>query len=288
MDVARTGRYGRRRSGRLLSPLMDREIADQRQVVGKLHVRYFETINLDLRTMQNEVEFLARTAAGVGGQAARIGIAESRRLHEQIEFMVAPVGIEVPGDDDRFAGLADEIEQIAQLVLAVPKLQRQMDQENGDIVQFQFDDETLYPGIEIMESFASHARRRQEGVGLFAYDGYQLIDRRDAVFALERRVMTQGTRDEISLVDHAGADRAGVDLDEPHHVRVLALDEVGDLRQDLPARAQVSGTRDGKMERGPGSRRISDVVDQQTHWRDCIDARCFAHDHRQATPGKLH
>ncbi len=34
-------------------------------MIGKLHIGYFEAIHLDLRAVQNEIEFLARAAAGI-------------------------------------------------------------------------------------------------------------------------------------------------------------------------------------------------------------------------------
>jgi hypothetical protein len=39
--------------------------------------------------------------------------------------------------------------------------------------------------------------------------------------------MTEGLRDEFGLIDHAGSDRTGIDLDESHDVGVLLLDELG-------------------------------------------------------------
>ena len=68
-----------------------------------------------------------------------------------------------------------------------------MHQEDRDVVEFQFDDEPLDAGIEIMESLAAHPRRREEGVGLLADDGHHLIHRGDAVLALEGGVMAQAS-----------------------------------------------------------------------------------------------
>jgi len=79
-----------------------------------------------------------------------------------------------------------------------------MHQENRDVVELQFDDETLDAGVEVMETLPE-PRRRQEGVGLLADDGHQLVDGGDTVLALERRVVAEGAGDEIRLVDHAGA-----------------------------------------------------------------------------------
>jgi hypothetical protein len=54
-------------SGGGLRVLVDRKIANQRQMVGKLYVRNFEPIHLDSGTVQNEVEFLAGARAGIRG-----------------------------------------------------------------------------------------------------------------------------------------------------------------------------------------------------------------------------
>src|SRR5580704_2289030 len=77
--------------------------------------------------------------------------------------------------------------------------------------------------------------------------------------------MAQGTRDKVRLIDHAGADGAGIDFDEPHNIRILLLDEVSDARQHLPAGAKIAGARHREVEGGPGPGRIAYVVDQQSH-----------------------
>src|SRR5579859_5920925 len=59
-------------SGRRLSRLAHREIADQREVIGQLDVRYLEAVHLDLRAVQDEIELLARRARRIGGQAAGV------------------------------------------------------------------------------------------------------------------------------------------------------------------------------------------------------------------------
>ena len=58
-------------------------------------------------------------------------------------------------------------------------------------------------------------------------------------------------------------------------------------RQHLPAGAQVSRPRHGKVERRAGAGGIADVIEQQSHFRHCIGAQCFAHDHRRATLGAM-
>ena len=158
--------------------------------------------------MQNEIQLLAGAAAGVGKQALGIGAAQARGLCEQIDFVIAPIGIEVAGDDHGLGGFAHQVIEVAQLILAVPELQGQMHQEYRDVIEFQFDDEPLDAGVEIMETLAANPGRRQKCVGLLAHDRHQVIDRRDAILALIGRVVAQGARNEIRLIDHSGADGA--------------------------------------------------------------------------------
>ena len=118
-----------------------------------------------------------------------------------------------------FVRLHDQIVQRAQLVLAVAELQRQVHQEHADVFELELDDEPLDPGIEVVEALAVHVRRGQERVALLAHDGHEVVDRARAVLALERRVVAELAGDVLRLVDHAGADRARVDLDEADDVR---------------------------------------------------------------------
>src|ERR1700694_3534590 len=96
-----TGHIGRRSAGceppsdGNLGMLVDEEIADQGEMIGELHGRQLEAGHLDASAMQDEVEFLAGAVARVGGQSPGVGIAEARSLHEQVQFMVAPIGVEV-------------------------------------------------------------------------------------------------------------------------------------------------------------------------------------------------
>ena len=76
-------------------------------MVGELHIRNFEAIHFDLVAVQNEIKLFAGAAARVGRQAVQIGAGQSRRLREQVELVVAPVGVEVAGDDDGLMSLAD-------------------------------------------------------------------------------------------------------------------------------------------------------------------------------------
>jgi len=69
----------------------------------------------------------------------------------------------------------------------------------------------------------------------------------------------------LGLVDHAGTDRARIDLYEPDHVGMLCTDEVGDTGQHLAVTAQISGARHGKMEGRTGTCGVANVIDEQTH-----------------------
>src|ERR1700722_17103661 len=107
-------------------------------------------------------------------------------------------------------------------------------------------------------------RRGQEGVGLLAHDGHEIVDRAGAVLALEGRVVTEVAGDVLGLVDHPRADGPGIDLDEADDVGLLSADEFSDAGENLAIAAQVARTRQGQMERGPGASGIPDVIDEQT------------------------
>src|SRR5215475_11716853 len=112
--------------------------------------------------MQDEIQFLARAAAWIRIKAFGVRAAQARGLGEQIELMIAPVGIEIAGDDDGFGRLAHQIVEIAKLILPVPELQRQMHQKNRDVVELQLDDEPFDARVEVMKALAADARSCEE------------------------------------------------------------------------------------------------------------------------------
>src|SRR5277367_2690509 len=116
-------------------------------MIGEMHVRYGEAIHLDLAAMQNEIKLFARAAARIGGQAVQIGAGQAGRLSEQVELVIAPVRVEVAGDNDGLLSLAHQIVQIAQLVLPMAKLQGQVHEKNRHIVELQLDDQALDAGV---------------------------------------------------------------------------------------------------------------------------------------------
>src|ERR1700686_4585806 len=122
---------------------MDREVADQRQMIGELNVRNRKAIHLDLAAVKDEIKLFARAAARIGGQAVQVGAGQSGRFSEQVEVVIAPVSIEVAGHDDRLLSLAQQIVQIPELVLPMPELQGQMHQKNCYVIEFQLDDQAF-------------------------------------------------------------------------------------------------------------------------------------------------
>ena len=162
-------------------------------------------------------------------------------------------------------GAHHQVMQCAQLVLAVSVLERQVHQEDADVVQLEFDDQTLDAGVEVMEALARHTRRGQQRVRLFAHDRQQLVDGGRAVLALMGGIVADRVGDVGGLVEHAGAHRAGVDFHQTHDVRVLGADEGRDLLEHPSAAAQVAGARHRQMERRAGTGRVADVIDDQSH-----------------------
>ena len=71
----------------------------------------------------------------------------------------------------------------------------------------------------------------------------------------------------LRLVDHAGAHRAGVDLDKTDNVRLFSAYELSDARQDFTVAAQVPRTRQRQVKSRPGAGCIADVVKKQAQLR---------------------
>ena len=198
------------------------EVAHQRAVVREAHVRHAEVGDLDALAHQHEVELDARHARRKGGQARGVGAAQPRGAHEQVDLVRAPEGVEVPGDDHRLLGLQDQVMQRAQLILPVAELQRQVHQEHAHLGELELDDEPLDAGVEVVEALPVHGGGGQEGVALLAHDRHELVERVRAVLGLVGRVVAELAGDVVGLVEHAGADRAGVDLDQADDVGLSA------------------------------------------------------------------
>src|SRR5665213_804737 len=240
------------------------EITHQWAMVGEPHIRHPKIRELDIRTEQDEVQLHARHARREGRQLLGVGTAQPGGVHEEVDLVVAPEGVEVPRHDHRFVGLHDQLMQEAQLVLTMAVLERQVHQEYAHFIQLQLDDQTLDAGIEVMEPLPRHMRRRQKGVGLLADNGHELVQRLGAVLALEDGEMPQLLGDVLGLIDHAGADGTGVDLDQAHHIGLLGPQKLGNTVQHARITAQVPGARQWQVKSGAGARRVADVVDDQT------------------------
>ena len=67
--------------------------------------------------------------------------------------------------------------QVPQLQMPVSVFQRQMHQKNGEVVHFEFDNQSLYTGIEIVKCLAMNPGSGKKRVTLFSNDGQHLIER---------------------------------------------------------------------------------------------------------------
>src|ERR1700692_839132 len=133
-------------------------------MIGELDVGYFKAVHLDLGAVQDEIQLLARAAARIGRQTMEIVAVQSGRLGEQVELVIAPVGIEIAGHDYGLTSFTQQIIEISQLILTMPEFQGQVHQKNRDIVEFQLDDQALDAGVEIVKALAADPRCRKEGI----------------------------------------------------------------------------------------------------------------------------
>ncbi len=167
-------------------------------MVRPAHVGDFEVRDFDFLAHQHEVELDARNARRERGHVLLVGAAQSGGAHEQVDFVRAPEGVEVAGDDHRFVRLGDEVVQVAQLVLALAVLEREVHEEDADVVELEFDDQALDAGVEVVEAFALDARRGQECIALLAHDGHEVVDRALAVLALVGGVVAERVGDVLA------------------------------------------------------------------------------------------
>jgi hypothetical protein len=72
-------------------------------------------------------------------------------------------------------------------------------------------------------------------------------------------------RNEARLVDHAGTDRAGVDLDQADDVGVEPPEERSDAIQDLAVTAQVSSPGNRQVKGWTRAGCVADIVKDQAH-----------------------
>ena len=71
-----------------------------------------------------------------------------------------------PRHDHRLGRALHQLEQVAQLRVAMTELERQVHQEHAEVVELELDDQALDAGVEVVEALALDARRGQERVGL--------------------------------------------------------------------------------------------------------------------------
>ena len=60
--------------------------------------------------------------------------------------------------------------------MPVPVLQGQMNEEDGKVVHFEFNNESLYARIEIMKSLSMDSVGRKKRIALFSNDRQHLIE----------------------------------------------------------------------------------------------------------------
>src|SRR4029077_7419586 len=119
--MAARGRVGKNSSGRggpCGGAALHLEVAHQRAVIGEAHVGDAKIRDLDALAHQHEIQFDARDARRKGRQPCGVGAAQPCGAHEEVDLVRAPESIEVAGDDHRLGGLADQVMERAQLVLA--------------------------------------------------------------------------------------------------------------------------------------------------------------------------
>ena len=199
-----------------------------------------------------------------------IGAAQRQRLLEQKYLVLAPEGVEVAGNDDRLAAALHQLVQVAQLEVPVPVLQGQVDQKNGQAVEFELDDQALDAGVEVVKALSRHARTGEKGVGLLAQYGKILVHGLFAVLALVGGVMPERLGDGLRLINATAAHGADVHLDQADDVWVLLLEETDDVLEVSGVPEQIARARHRHMGGRAGPYGVADVIDKETHVLDSV------------------
>src|SRR5690606_2729930 len=149
----------------------DVEIAHEGQVIRVGDGRYFEMRDDDAFVMEDEIQFATWIPAGLRWLRAQVGAVEPGGGEKGIKLRLAEKRIEIAGEHHGLHARADQFLEVGELALAVAVAQRQVHEENADVLEFEFDDELLHAAGEVMESFAMHRTARDKGVALFVQHG---------------------------------------------------------------------------------------------------------------------
>ncbi len=121
-------------------------------MVREPYVGDIKIIYSNAGTVQDEINLPQGRMTRMGWHIGEIGVFQTCRGEKKIQFPAAPKGIEVTGNDDFLIGLLRKVMQLFKLVLPMPVLERQMNDENGDGLQIGLNDQPFYSLFEIVEA----------------------------------------------------------------------------------------------------------------------------------------
>lgn len=219
------------------------EVDDERKVVGKLHIRHPEFIDLDFGAVQNEIQMFLRVVAGERGLHVLVGILQATRGHKQVNFLFPHKGIKIAREDIGACRFLDEMIEMKNLLLPCLVAECKMNEEKGDVLQLQLDNELFHTPLEVVKRFVMDRVLGQKGVALIFVNGDALPTRGNTVFGTIAVEMPEFFRHLFGLALFTGAVGAVIDLDQPDHIGIERPNKLRDFIQVIMGAPQHSKER---------------------------------------------
>ena len=241
------------------------EVTDQWRVVGEGYIGDEEVVNVQPRTVENEVELAVGGVAGPGGEVLAVGTSQAGGGEEKIQFAVSLEGVEVAGDDNLFLAFFDQLAQLLKLKLTVVELETEMDDENAHILNIHLDDQSLAPLLEIVILYVGEWGPTEQGIGLQIHDRYMLDQGVVVVFILGNVVITEAVGNGFRLTTVVGSVGTCIHLNQRGNIRVDVLGEFDNLLNVVARMLEETGEGKGKVVPAAVSGAVTDVVEQESH-----------------------
>ena len=127
-----------------------------------------KVFNCDFGAVQNVIELPPRKERRVGREMRSVGTAKACHAAQETCLAMPREHIEIPCEDARLVRRVNDVAQLFELMLACPKSESEVDEQETDRGKFHVDDEAFASLVEIMERLADGFRSAEDGVGLFA------------------------------------------------------------------------------------------------------------------------
>ncbi len=162
-----------------------------------------------------------RFAARIGRQTLLIRILQPRRRQKQVDLLLAPQHVEITRHDIRLLRLFHQVVQRPELMMPHPRPQRQVNQVDHGVLQFQLENQALHTVLKEVEGRIANTVTGQKRISLLAHHRHMAPERAALIFDGMRMVVPQRLGNQFRLVFPAGTVRPVIHLDQPNQVGLL-------------------------------------------------------------------